>query len=917
MAVRLEKVILDLDDRFSGPATRAAASAALLRRSVDDLGTASEDTDHSLTDTSRSIDDTGSSARRANSDIDRYSGRLRLIADAVAILGPGLVPIGAVGIPAVAGLAAEMGAAGIGAGAMALAFQGVGDAITKVNKAAIDPTDTNLKNARLAMSQLGEDAQDFVRAVQDARPAFESLRDATAAGVFPGVTDALGTLVDDLFPRLETVMGSVGDRMGSLAVEAADALTGPQWTEFIDFVGENVPSALGELGHTIGNVVTGLAELWMAFDPLNDDFSGWLLDVSESFERWATNLSQTQGFEDFVAYIRETGPQVADTMAALAQAILDIVEAAAPIGGPVLQSVEALARAISAIADSDMGTPILAAVAAMSAFNRVAGVMEKVGGTALMTNVRNAETLAGKMEAARGAMMRAGASAAYLGLSLTDVDDKAGVSNTAMGALLGTMIAPGWGTAIGAIAGGGLDIKAAMDDAAASTENLMDAIAHGTRGEISSGIDQVRTDLNALREDQSNFMDIGPAAGQGLGDKLASDFNAIVGNSGAMTNALHAGEDAMHSSNDAADMLAGTVGRTAGQLDRARVAADVLSSSLTVLNGFFSERDAMRNYEESLDALWAGLRKNSKAWNADTEAGRANLDMLDANATSILQMADQISNPRARRSFLMDARQDLVKLRNAFPGASHAIGQVIDRLTEGLDGFEKPRKAVLDVDAKKATDKTIAAFGHLMDFGKARPKAKLDADDKPARDKINSTDHLLQILSGKKATPGINVTSNSAAVAAQTNADLDRIQDETVWITTRRANAGGMGAVGGADGMTVPGYRQPYGDKVFAHLAPGEEVISNRHGQADRHRELLKAINANAYADGGTVGARWHSAPSAGHTTRIIERLPDTIVLDAGELGEIVIDTTDARIGDYREHDARNAATSWQGVTSD
>jgi hypothetical protein len=59
---------------------------------------------------------------------------------------------------------------------------------------------------------------------------------------------------------------------------------------------------------------------------------------------------------------------------------------------------------------------------------------------------------------------------------------------------------------------------------------------------------------------------------------------------------------------------------------------------------------------------------------------------------------------------------------------------------------------------------------------------------------------------------------------------------------------------GGADGMTVPGQRHPYGDKDLYALAPGEEVISNRHGQADRHRGLLKAINAGHLADGGTAG---------------------------------------------------------------
>lgn len=82
----------------------------------------------------------------------------------------------------------------------------------------------------------------------------------------------------------------------------------------------------------------------MAFDPLNDDFLGWLVDATDSLDDWAEGLSQTEGFEDFIAYVRENGPQVAETVGALATALLDIVEAAAPLGGPVLAAVEGMPR---------------------------------------------------------------------------------------------------------------------------------------------------------------------------------------------------------------------------------------------------------------------------------------------------------------------------------------------------------------------------------------------------------------------------------------------------------------------------------------------------------------------------------------------------------------------------------------------
>jgi hypothetical protein len=57
-----------------------------------------------------------------------------------------------------------------------------------------------------------------------------------------------------------------------------------------------------------------------------------------------------------------------------------------------------------------------------------------------------------------------------------------------------------------------------------------------------------------------------------------------------------------------------------------------------------------------------------------------------------------------------------------------------------------------------------------------------------------------------------------------------------------------------AGGGTVPGTRFPYHDKILMPVAPGEEVISNYRGQADKWRPLLKAISSDGMAGGGTVG---------------------------------------------------------------
>ena len=94
-----------------------------------------------------------------------------------------------------------------------------------------------------------------------------------------------------------------------------------------------------------------------------------------------------------------------------------------------------------------------------------------------------------------------------------------------------------------------------------------------------------------------------------------------------------------------------------------------------------------------------------------------------------------------------------------------------------------------------------------------------------------------------------------------------------------------------ADGSTVQGSRYPYGDKVLTYLAPGEEVISNRYGQADRHRALLKAINGNRYAAGGTVGNVSVGSPSVSLAgARIVAMFPG--------VGQVVGQIVDQKFAD-------------------
>jgi hypothetical protein len=120
------------------------------------------------------------------------------------------------------------------------------------------------------------------------------------------------------------------------------------------------------------------------------------------------------------------------------------------------------------------------------------------------------------------------------------------------------------------------------------------------------------------------------------------------------------------------------------------------------------------------------------------------------------------------------------------------------------------------------------------------------------------------------------VTAETGQASAALNAIrglLFGINSKTVTLTTvrRTVNEGqpsGLGPRLSADGGSVPKDGGVYADRFAYMLAPGEEIISNRYGQADRFRADRAAGRIPGYADGGTTGKSpnrpryaWDDAP--------------------------------------------------------
>lgn len=742
------------------------------------------------------VDSVGRSAQKTDKSINQLTGRLRLMADVAAILGPALAPIGAVGVAGIAGLANQLGAAALAGGTAILAFQGVGTALDAVNKARIEPTAANLEAARAALAELSPAAQDLVGKLQELRPALKGLRDAAAGGLFPGVIEGLDEL-ETRIPEVERILSNVGSAMGSIFSDAANGLASSEWDDFFDFLATSVPATLASLGETVGNLARGFAELWMAFEPLNSNFSSWLMDASASFSQWADGLSQTEGFAEFIDYVRTNGPLVADAMGSIAVAVIEIAEAAAPLGGPVLQALAAIAKVVAAIADSDIGTPIMAGVAALSLFSRGQKALQAAGattwgakaqgdikgmagnlgslGTVMYRLGQSADNADAKTKAARetvgqyaGTFGKAAAGVGALAFAASGLADKMGVANTASLGLLGAMSGFKNGGALGAAAGGILDFSNALSVGADDMERFFRMTSAESGGDVAAEIEAITDEIakyEAIMED-ARGLDLGVTKLWSTDE--AAEAEESVGLLKQRLEDLQLQQDTAAASARAAAGGIGEVSSSsanaADAMLRARDAAQQFSAELEALSGFFDKRASIRDYEAALDDFRKGLDETGHSFDKNLAKGRANEERLDAIGRSAIRVAENLKGIKK----------------------AEYVDKVVGDLRQMASNLNGP-----------ARDSVQKLIQKLQEVGRQKPKPKVEVDNKSAMSSANAVEQALKTVDKQRPNPKVTVDTSSvrAAVSAVTSW-LNGIQDESVYITTYRRTVGGSDGAG-------------------------------------------------------------------------------------------------------------------------
>lgn len=849
MATRTERVRLILDDQFSTGAARAAAQAALLSRSVDELGDNADSAGVSTKRLGRDIDTSTNAFRKGGADIDVFSGRLKLMAQSAAVLGPALIPLTGAAVPAVAGLTAGLGAAAGAASVAMLAFNGVGDSLDALNKYQLDPSAENLAALREEFDRLGPDGERFVRFLDSIGGDLAELQQVAREGMFPGMEQGITDLLT-LLPQVSSIVSRIANEMGDLSASAGAALSSDaDWGEFFNYLQTDAAPTLDAFARSAGNVAASFANLMVAFAPLSRDFTRGMLEGSQALREWSANGENLEGFID---YIQSVGPQAAEFLGALVDAIVALTTALAPWGSTVLPIMTTVLQLFTAIAGSPIGPALTTAAIAMLAFNKAAAagsaimgrVAPAVGGmrsslgqmktdlgtvattwaTAGAATERESKKMTAATDRLKTSMASVGKGAGVLGavgIAASGAAEGIGFQNTAMLGLAGTMVGP-WGAAAGAGVGLMLDFKASQDSTASSISELTGLLDQQTgamtQNAAANVVGQIKPeDLEALRVAGFDVDMITQKVLQG-GDAWIA-YRDSVGLSGSEKGALFRddAEDAAAS----LDLIAGKVSASKDEFNETKPAADAAAR-------------AVDGYGESSVEAAQKAQEAAAATQAQKNAARQ-------TASQFITLGASLDNAKVSLGgWLAEMEKSARDLERFGANAQKAARRGLDNgLIASLN------------EAGPAGARRMAQLANATDAQLARANAAWRRGQQAIQGYVNMR------VPPKKITVDISsAVSNVRAVQMV----IDSLRGKTVTVTTMQKTiygAGKMAAIaqGKASGGPIRGPGTGTSDDVPIWASNGEFMI--RAAAVDKYGEgFFERLNAMQYADGGPIHPR-------------------------------------------------------------
>lgn len=348
-----------------------------------------------------------------------------------------------------------------------------------------------MDNLRLAMQNLSPAGQAFARFLYGLKPVFIDLRNVAQEGLLPGVQAAIQRLLPYV-GQFRDFIAKVASALAGIFNSAVTALEKPTWKAFFSYLRDTAVPTLQGMFTFAENVARGLAALFLALTPFNQQMGQGLVDLSARFAGWAEALSKSTGYHRFLDYVRTNGPKVVDLLERMAKFIGQLLVAAAPVGAIVLKIFDGLFKGINAIPAGALANIIgLIAILATTMIGLTFVVKTYLVVAGLVKTVKQAWAKAADLATSaqkrfRGEVEASERSTREFGFGLGNINTQTGRATDSTGRLSGALSKlRDTMAAVGRTSLGGID---RVSDAAAAAGSGVKTGAQAAGGAVSSAM---------------------------------------------------------------------------------------------------------------------------------------------------------------------------------------------------------------------------------------------------------------------------------------------------------------------------------------------------------------------------------------------------------------------------------------------
>lgn len=272
----------------------------------------------------------------------------------VAGLLPTLAPLFAGAAAAAIGFAGALSIVGVGLGAFAL-----------VAVPALKNLKDALKEVKGDISKLPPELQALAQAQKNFKEAQKDLAANTGVSATLAAGYRLLTTILNQMGPIITVVASVLETMINQLDRWAKS---PAFASVVAFITAEFVPTFTLLAVTMANIIRTFGSLVAAFQPFTTDMLGGLARITAGWAKWAASLQSSEKFQQFLVFVRETGPKVLKLFVAVGAALINLGKAVAPLGGPVLDVLTGFFTMIANMNASGLGAVLVAVASAIVLF---------------------------------------------------------------------------------------------------------------------------------------------------------------------------------------------------------------------------------------------------------------------------------------------------------------------------------------------------------------------------------------------------------------------------------------------------------------------------------------------------------------------------------------------------------------------